>query len=760
MERVQDLFQIRRLNEDLNTLRATLDEEKRRAHLVEEGLLKVKDTLTIEVDRYKSELASLRSEIERRTLKNPLPPPPEPVSFPRYPPFDPKFAHPNGPFWHTQSMFPSSHAPPYPYGQTGQSSRLWPDSERENYSLLHETNGVQRDRKGKSKDTPTRASTSSGASGTSEPESAKPPPSQANGVRFNETTPPETSDRRSDQGFFSRRTPPPSLPSANILPEVSDLMKGGLDAYTLTAMLVPEYMNGFTEGFSSAVRPPEASTSQTSLAETGTLASSSKSASSSERKKRREEKEREKEERHERRRKREADRERREGRERAPGEHRRQEQRRERRASTTNGRPAPTTEGTNPSTRVSSRPSTRGGETNDEASRSSRRPSDADPNHRPPAQRRESLAEVLSDNQPRSRRLSTAGPTAAATTVPPSVNAAPIEHSPPVRVVRLVAPTPRVPIQLTEPHPDSPESGGESPSRASLNTISTWGTIDTSRSAHSNNSSLNIGEVHNFGRYSRDHQWSRPNATPYRPPALQLEPEESSDEEDGESEDENQITPSNRNPTQTANQTPTRTPSSALAPAMTSAPLGPVTRHHRVPSGAPTSESNGARHRPQPRSASTHPPPSTAPVHAHHGSRHTQMIAAYQNPTIQHQRPHTAAIPSGDGTGPHRGGPQGQDLRRAHGFSHSQPHTPNVHPRSQQPPPNSNAGVAVNGQSHTRARSGSSAGQPNVSATPHSSSNANHTRAKPSSCSGNPSHHQPPRTSQRGIGRRFRRGRR
>jgi hypothetical protein len=47
MERINDLFTIRRLNDDMTSLRATLDEEKRRAHLVEEGLLKVKDTLTM-----------------------------------------------------------------------------------------------------------------------------------------------------------------------------------------------------------------------------------------------------------------------------------------------------------------------------------------------------------------------------------------------------------------------------------------------------------------------------------------------------------------------------------------------------------------------------------------------------------------------------------------------------------------------------------------------------------------------------------------
>jgi hypothetical protein len=166
---------------------------------------------------------------------------------------------------------------------------------------------------------------------------------------------------------------------------------------------------------------------------------------------------------------------------------------------------------------------------------------------------------------------------------------------------------------------------------------------------------------------------------------------------------------------------------------MVSAPLA---RPHRTTSGAPTSDSNITRHRPQPRSASTHPPPpSTAPAHAHLGSRHTQMMGTYQNPTVHnHQRPHTAAIPSGDGTGAHSGGPQGQDRRRAHGFSHSQPHTPNLHPRSQQAPYNANAGVTVNGHSHTRARSGSSAGQTNVPAAAHNpSSHANHARVNPPS---------------------------
>ena len=47
---IEHIFTMRRLNEELGTLRVTMDEEKRRAHLVEENLLRVKDTLTMYVD--------------------------------------------------------------------------------------------------------------------------------------------------------------------------------------------------------------------------------------------------------------------------------------------------------------------------------------------------------------------------------------------------------------------------------------------------------------------------------------------------------------------------------------------------------------------------------------------------------------------------------------------------------------------------------------------------------------------------------------
>ena len=93
----------------------------------------------------------------RAQLKNPLPPPPQPTNFNIYSNFDSTIG-PNA--WYNddgRSMhLPSRASVSIPNGLSYVHPRnLYPEDDRENRTqVLHESNGVKRDRKGKGRDIP------------------------------------------------------------------------------------------------------------------------------------------------------------------------------------------------------------------------------------------------------------------------------------------------------------------------------------------------------------------------------------------------------------------------------------------------------------------------------------------------------------------------------------------------------------------------------------------------------------------------------
>ncbi|TFK18443.1 hypothetical protein FA15DRAFT_627904 [Coprinopsis marcescibilis] len=284
---IESKREISGLKEDLNNLRRTMDVEKEQSKLIECQLLRKKEELEIQLDSYKTELEQLRAEMQRRTNhRNPLPPPPQPVSFERYP----AFSKLGGPSWHSDttggSMLPPTKAP----ASYVHPRNFWPDDDRENQArVLHESNGVKHNRKTKPNDpslelyrsvygTQARPATTNSlpmASSSAALETPKPKPGIIPGATASNKFMPPDPEVEKQRGYHAFTAPEAvPFPSHEAHPKAPfDPARDAMDPYSLTASLLPEYVNGYTEGYTSAFQTvnavasgsrskgPEASTS-------------------------------------------------------------------------------------------------------------------------------------------------------------------------------------------------------------------------------------------------------------------------------------------------------------------------------------------------------------------------------------------------------------------------------------------------------------------------------------------------------------------
>lgn len=568
------------------------------------------------------EIEHLRAEIQRRTqLKNPLPAPPQPISLDRYA----GFGQANG----SQSWFNDNGRSMLPPARTQTSlgvsyvhpRNLYGDDDRENQvRVLGDSNGLRKDRKGKSRE---RLDTTSVYGSVPPPylpphETSKPKVGIIPGASPKSKFVPPDPDAEFERGLHAFK-PPDHEARLNAHHRPFDPARDIVDPYSVIAATLPEYANGFAEGYSNgfqAIHKPLASGSGTRDSDPDAGGSGS-DRDRRERRRRRRDEERERE-----RRERDPDRERREHRS-------RRERPRDGERASTSHRPRGDTgseDAGTPSHPPSSSRSHREGEhrTSSRAHRGDR------PNPEPRRSESAALA-MLSDDPPQRRRTMSRSQTtgsvhpqpviAQPTPAPPTLQQGlmrPNSTAPP-----LAQPTPRIPVQIQHLESLEESTADEMPTPASrrsiqsISTVESWGTV-SSLAPPSPNSfiSLNLRSLPRPGPMPV-------NEAPFESPARHtLPPAPSSsdppttdltsgDEDDEDEEDED---------TEVEDE-PTRQPHHPP-------PAFPSTRTNE--SSRPTTRNSARAHTDStiPREQSWGPHPISAPVQAPgHGSRHTQAIS-------------------------------------------------------------------------------------------------------------------------------------
>ncbi|RXW16615.1 hypothetical protein EST38_g9236 [Candolleomyces aberdarensis] len=258
---IEDKREITVLKEEKREKALAAEAEKERTAAIETSLLERTKELQAQIVAAQGEIDHLRNEMQRRTqLKNPLPHPPQPTNFNIYSNFD-SSTGPNA--WYNDDgrsmLLPSRASVSIPNGVSYVHPRnLYPEDDRENRThVLHESNGVKRDRKGKGRDIPEPAYDNRrsvyGPPHTAL-EAPKPKPGIIPGASpKSKFMPPDPETEVRERGFNAFKPPDPVPPYMNgraDLPHKGyDPARDSVDTYSLTASMLTELQNGLNEGF-------------------------------------------------------------------------------------------------------------------------------------------------------------------------------------------------------------------------------------------------------------------------------------------------------------------------------------------------------------------------------------------------------------------------------------------------------------------------------------------------------------------------------
>lgn len=514
---------------------------------------------------------------------------------------------------------------------------LYGDDDRENQPhVLGDSNGAKKDRKGKSREWPD-ATTS--AYGSMPPpylpphETSKPKAGIIPGASPKSKFVPPDPDAELERGLHAFK-PPDHEARMNAQHRLFDPARDVADPYSVLAVTLPEYANGFAEGYNNgyqALHRPMASGSRPQDIDPDAGGSES-DRERQERRRRRREKEKERE-----RRERDPDRERRDHRS-------RRDRPREGERESTSHR-----------TRVEAAPEGSGASTPSQPSSSSR-------NHRTHRQggsgdgrRPESSANLamLSENPPQRRRTmsrsQTSGPIPQHPVIPRPAHTSPVAQPPPRRpnstAPPLAQPTPRIPLQpqqlesLEQITADVMHTPASRHSIQSISTVESWGTVSTlPPPSPSSFLSLNLRTLPTQVPIPTNDAPFQSPARPSPPPApagAHPSQEDSSNEEEDDEEDEDTEVEDAPAPTRHPHNAP-------VVSTRANPPSRPGTRNREQDHAA------GAAPHEQPWG----PHPVSAPIHAPgHGSRHTQAISIPepQNPAMPYlpiQQPFPSATHS------------------------------------------------------------------------------------------------------------------
>lgn len=645
------------LKRDLREKERVMEAEKERTAAIEMNLIERSRELQSQVDAAQGEIEHLRAEVQRRTsLKNPLPPPPQPISLDRYAGFGPSQAGSSsqaGQWYndHGRSMYLPSRGP-IPANGTPYHRPRHLDDERENQG--HESNGVRKDRKGKGRDPVDAANEVYRAAYGPPPlyqapqsaplihEGPKPPksgiiPGASPKSKF---VPPDPDTELRERGFGHAYTvEAPEVP-AELHNRAFDPARDAADPYSVLASAIPEYVNGFNQGYANGLEVvqraiPSSSRTRESEAE------GANSESDRERQERRAKRRREREEKKERHRQRELERERREHRarrdgEQAPNPHR--------------NRPE---SGEYPSS--SSRPHRASDDPQGGQSRAHRKREHQTEHSNPETT---SHAPPLSTRRPSFSRPQTGPPPAPMPALLPTP--APSE---------IAQPTPRMAPRVVQETLDAlDQSASEAvmltpASRRSMETngtVESWGTVSSRPRSPSSMISLNLA---NF-----DAPVIPLNAAAYESPvrhptfpemAQQGEEEEDEDDSTEVDTETEQLAPAPASNTRQRRHPdpPPLTHSHTQSPRSAQPRRRPQERSHTA-AGYPTEQQWESQH---PLSAPIQPPPG-------HGTRHTQALTIgegpYHNPTLAYQPP-PSAIRSASAAVPESGARQSSRNHRS-----------------------------------------------------------------------------------------------
>lgn len=600
----------------------TVKADKERSVAVEKGLLARAEELQTLLVSAQGEIEHLRAEIQRRTqLKNPLPAPPQPISLDRYA----GFGQANG----SQAWFNDNGRSMLPPGRTQTSlgvsyvhpRNLYGDDDRENHArVLSDANGVKRDRKGKSRE---RQDNTTSVYGSVPPpflpphETSKPKVGIIPGAGPKSKFVPPDPDAELERGLHAFK-PPDHEARLNAQHRLFDSARDITDPYSVIAATLPEYVNGFAEGWSKGYQGlsrPLASTSGTRDSDPD-LGDSGSDRERRDRRRRRREEEKERE-----RRERDPDRERREHRS-------RRERPRDGEKASVSHRTRPDAGGEDSGS--SSYPPSSSRSHRDGEHRTSSRSHRGDRNHA--AETSVSLA-MLSDDPPQRRRTISRSQASGSvlsqpTPMQPTPQPATVQQHP-MRSTStappLAQPTPRIPVQIQRLESLEESAADEMPTPASrhsiqsISTVESWGTV-SSLAPPSPNSFISLN-LRALPRQAPMPMNDAPYESPARPsipavPTVSEPPgENTSGEEDSEDEDDDDEDTE-------VEEDPIRQPQ--YTPAFPSAPVRDSSRPATRSNERSYASAEGSSFHEQPWGSH----PVSAPVQASgHGSRHTQAIS-------------------------------------------------------------------------------------------------------------------------------------